>query len=579
MHGLENIRGLAVGDLIAGKYRIDRLLGRGSMGVVVAATHLDLLELRAIKVLISSAAENPELAQRFAREARIAARLKSEHAVRLHDVGRLESGLPYMVMEFLEGRDLRYLRKQRGTLPLGQAIFYVIQACDALAEAHALGLVHRDIKPGNLLLARGPDGSPCIKVLDFGITKVLGASSEAGYRGLTSTGQMLGTPHFMPPEQMSGQRDVDARADIWAIGSLLYVLLTGRYPMQASSQDVINLVMKGDYTPPLPSSLRLDLPPELDAVLLRCLERDREKRYSNVGELVWALKPFAPAAAMPLVGRIARMARRPMTVPPSGWIDARAPETDSGARLSSTPLGGVAFTVLGGGHASTPVEDARDPTQATLVEGRRSQVPPVQVEGPLPSPATERAPSDLTGAGTPPPPLESAPGTVVAPPPETTLSEMRTVRRSRRLSSFVMGSLGVLAITAFVGAVIVVGRDPQATSIAPIPVSDTTSGAARTGVTVVDGPVDPTGEAVRVAPPAPPASASPASSVMASPIAASASATQRVPIAETVGPASSGPYNASRGPAFAVPARPLRTGTPNVAQEAPGAPSAAVLRN
>ncbi|WP_437675389.1 serine/threonine-protein kinase [Sorangium sp. So ce131] len=326
MRGLEEIQGLEVGTLIAGKYRVDRLLDKGAMGAVVAATHVELGELRAIKLLLPATAADPEMGRRFLREARIAARLKSEHAVRVHDVGRLDDGLPYMVMEFLAGRDLRSLRKQLGPLPVDEATLYVIQACDALAEAHALGLVHRDVKPANLFLTHTREGTPCIKVLDFGVSKVSEAATLGVAEMRTSTGQMLGTPHYMPPEQMRGERDVDARADIWAIGSVLYVLLTGRYPMHARSVQTVSLVLGGKYVPPLPSKVRRGLTPEIDPIIMKCLERDRDKRYVDVAELVLALRPFAPPAAQPLVERI------------QGILHGRPRDSLAGVRLSLESL-------------------------------------------------------------------------------------------------------------------------------------------------------------------------------------------------------------------------------------------------
>ncbi|MGK3988386.1 protein kinase [Sorangium sp. So ce136] len=309
MRGLEEIQGLEVGTLIAGRYRVNRLLAKGAMGAVVAATHVELGELRAIKLLLPATAVDPEMCERFFREARIAARLKSDHVVKVHEIGELEGGLPFMVMEFLAGRDLRVIRKQRGPLPIEEATLYVIQACDALAEAHAIGLVHRDVKPANLFLTHAGDGAPCIKVLDFGISKVSRAASLGVSEMQTSTGQMLGTPHYMPPEQMRGQRDVDARADIWAIGSLLYVLLTGRYPMHARSVQTVSLVLGGKFVPPLPSTVRRGLTPEIDPIIMRCLERDRDRRWPDVAELALALRPFAPPAAQPLVERIQRVLR------------------------------------------------------------------------------------------------------------------------------------------------------------------------------------------------------------------------------------------------------------------------------
>ncbi|WP_437576810.1 serine/threonine-protein kinase [Sorangium sp. So ce887] len=377
MRGLEEIQGLEVGTLIAGKYRVDRLLDKGAMGAVVAATHMDLGELRAIKLLLPATAADPEMCGRFLREARIAARLKSEHAVKVHDVGRLECGLPFLVMEFLDGRDLRVLRKKRGPLPIEEATLYVIQACDALAEAHAMGLVHRDVKPANLFLTHTREGTPCIKVLDFGISKV----SEAAWLGVvemrTSTGQMLGTPHYMPPEQMRGERDVDARADIWAVGSLLYVLLTGRYPMHARSVQTVSLVLGGQFVPPLPSKVRRGLTPEIDPIIMRCLERDRDRRWPDLAELVLALRPFAPPAAQPLVERIERTLRGglrdSLSVPPPS---APGAEVDPGEPSEVVTVRDRPCAPAAG--PAVPGEAAAGPGEAAAVPGEAAAVP----EGP-----------------------------------------------------------------------------------------------------------------------------------------------------------------------------------------------------
>ncbi|XXX76369.1 serine/threonine-protein kinase [Sorangium sp. So ce134] len=388
MRGLEEIQGLEIGTLIAGKYRVDRLLDKGAMGAVVAATHMDLGELRAIKLLLPATAADPEMCERFLREARIAARLKSEHAVKVHDVGRLPSGLHYMVMEFLDGRDLRVLRKKRGPLPIEEATLYVIQACDALAEAHALGLVHRDVKPANLFLTHTREGAPCIKVLDFGVSKVSEAASLGVSEMRTSTGQMLGTPHYMPPEQMRGQRDVDARADIWAVGSLLYVLLTGRYPMHARSVQTVSLVLGGKFVPPPPSEVRRGLTPEIDPIIMRCLERDRDRRWPDLAELTQALGPFAPPAAQPLVERIQRVLRGGLRDSLSG-VRAGADVEGAGERgpISAAPgsgpsAGGLGVAPRSGGlpspvpPPSAPGEEV-DPVEqsevATVPDGPRAR--------------------------------------------------------------------------------------------------------------------------------------------------------------------------------------------------------------
>ena len=222
------------GQILAGKFRIERVLGRGGMGIVVAATHLQLDERVALKFLLPEALINPEAVERFAREARAAVKIKSEHVARVSDVGTLESGSPYMVMEYLHGEDLAGWVRRNGAMPMADAIEFLLQACEAIAEAHALGIVHRDLKPANLFVTRRVDGSPCIKVLDFGISKVTvpGAAPEFG---MTKTSTVMGSPLYMSPEQMSSSRDVDLRTDIWALGVILYESLTGRVPFEAET--------------------------------------------------------------------------------------------------------------------------------------------------------------------------------------------------------------------------------------------------------------------------------------------------------------------------------------------------------
>ncbi len=199
---------VSVGDVLAGKYRTERLLGMGAMGVVVEATHIDLDQRVALKFLLAQRTTHQQLHERFLREARASVCLKSQHVTRVTDVGTLASGAPYMVMELLVGSDLDDLLQRRGKVPIGEAVEYVLQACEAVAEAHRMGIVHRDLKPANLFLTSGADGSPFVKVLDFGVSKFTGAALK-----LTAEGQAVGSPLYMSPEQMQGKLDVDARSD------------------------------------------------------------------------------------------------------------------------------------------------------------------------------------------------------------------------------------------------------------------------------------------------------------------------------------------------------------------------------
>ncbi|WP_437688866.1 protein kinase domain-containing protein [Sorangium sp. So ce176] len=530
MRGLEEIQGLEVGTLIAGKYRVSRLLAKGAMGAVVAVTHVELGELRAIKLLLPSTAADPEMCARFLREARIAARLRSEHAVKVHEVGRLEGGLPFLVMEFLAGRDLRVIRKKRGPLPVEEATLYVIQACDALAEAHALGLVHRDVKPANLFLTRARDGSPCIKVLDFGVSKVAvaGAASAEFGEMQTSTGQMLGTPHYMPPEQMRGQRDVDARADIWAIGSLLYVLLTGRYPMHARSVETVSLVLGGKFVPPPPSEVRRGLTPEIDPIILRCLERDRDRRWPDVAELVLALRPFAPPAVEPLVERIQRVLREgPGDAPASARVrpdGADAADSGSIPPASGPSTAGVVIALHRGDPLpvialpGSPRAPSEAPSEAPAAPGRAGGGAAAGAVGPGEVARGADGPGAAASAGlaaTSEPAAVQGRWRVAVAPEEMELVDWRPrgalSARLGRLVSPSRAGFGAAALTAALVAVVLVTGERRAEQSEPserAEPSERWSGARASGPSPADAPVTAAGSVE------PPGQASPAAAAL-----------------------------------------------------------------
>jgi serine/threonine-protein kinase len=272
------------GAIVAGKYRVDGVLGQGGMGVVVRATHLQLGEAVALKFLHGDAARSAAHVERFLREARAAVRIKSEHVTRVHDVGTLQGGEPFMVMELLEGHDLQRVARERGLLPIAEAVEYVVQACRGAAEAHAQGIVHRDLKPANLFLTRRSNGTPLVKILDFGISKVADASDQ----NLTGTADILGSPLYMSPEQIRDARRVDGRADIWALGNILFKLLTGHAPFAASSSAATLAAIVADPAPSLRAA-RPDVSPELEAVVLRCLDKQPDRRFQSADELAAAL--------------------------------------------------------------------------------------------------------------------------------------------------------------------------------------------------------------------------------------------------------------------------------------------------
>lgn len=220
-----------LGQVLAGKYRVERVLGRGGMGCVLEATHVHLQQRVALKFMLAAHATAPNLVQRFLREARAAARLRGEHVARVVDVGRLEDGAPYIVMEFLDGSDLRKVLKS-GPLSIGDALTYMMQACEGVAEAHAAGVVHRDLKPHNLFITQTPQGRPCLKVLDFGLAKLQNDDPARVEEGLTEASSVLGSPRYMAPEQLRASGNIDARTDVWALGVSLYQCLTGHTPFE-----------------------------------------------------------------------------------------------------------------------------------------------------------------------------------------------------------------------------------------------------------------------------------------------------------------------------------------------------------
>ncbi len=298
--------GVQPGDVLAGKYRVERILGAGGMGVVVAAHHIQLDEKVALKFLIPEALGNAEALARFEREARAAVKIKSEHVARVSDVGKLENGAPYMVMEYLEGDDVSTLLQQQGTLPVEQAVDFILQTCEAIAEAHTLGIVHRDLKPANLFCIRRRDGQLSIKVLDFGISKLtLGAADGSGNRdmGMTRTTAVIGSPIYMSPEQMKSSRNVDARTDIWSLGVIFFELLTGRVPFEGDTVTELAIRIATEPAPPL-SAFRAGLPPGLEPVVAGCLAKSPDQRFQNVGALAASLVVFGSSRARASLERI-----------------------------------------------------------------------------------------------------------------------------------------------------------------------------------------------------------------------------------------------------------------------------------
>jgi serine/threonine-protein kinase len=301
---------LKPGDLVNAKYRIDSVLGQGGFGVVLAATDLSLQREVAIKVLHPALAQDEAFKARFLREARATVKLRSEHSVRVYDVGELADASPYIVMERLDGRDLGVVLQDEGRLSVDHAVEYILQATEGIAEAHAAGIVHRDIKPGNLFLTQRPDKMPLIKVLDFGLAK----APTGGDARLTRNSGLFGSPAYMSPEQLMPGADVDARADIWALGVSLYELLVGVVPFATSSAAEVAVMVLRDAPPP-PHERRGEISVGLSAVILRCLEKEPSRRYADVAELAAALEPYSTPQPLSVRDRVGRVLNTPESLP------------------------------------------------------------------------------------------------------------------------------------------------------------------------------------------------------------------------------------------------------------------------
>jgi eukaryotic-like serine/threonine-protein kinase len=370
------------GEIINGKYRIQELLGVGGVGFVVSATHLQLDDCIALKILKPEFASHPEAVRSFTVEARTSFRIRSEHIVRVHDVDVLPDGIPFMVMELLEGQDLRRILKKYQHLSIELAVDVALQTCEALAAAHACQIVHRDIKPENLFLIPSAETAH-IKVLDFGISQALASATGAARAPLTPGMVAVGTPPYMSPEQIRGSKDLDARADLWSLGCVLYELLTGVAPFARMSVMQACAAVLEDEPVPVREA-RPDVPPELEDVVMRCLRKQPSKRFLNAAELANALAPFGRhamycatrcAALLSKDSRSSDPSSGRSEPPPPPSADATGPRAQSrlsvlpgekrlaGARLSSTHGRRQTMNPL-----STPVNfAARKPSSLGLV--------------------------------------------------------------------------------------------------------------------------------------------------------------------------------------------------------------------
>jgi serine/threonine-protein kinase len=423
------LRFLNPGYVIGEKYSIVRAIGAGGMGIVYEARHLRLGHPIAVKMLLPDLAEDEIAVARFDREARAVAKLRSIHVAQVFDVGALPDGTPFIVMELLRGRDLADELAERGRLPIDVAVDYVRQACDAMAEAHRVGIVHRDLKPSNLFLV--DDGHRrIVKVLDFGISKM----TDAGAPSVTTTSSGLGTAVYMSPEQVRAAKHVDARSDVWALGVVLYEMLTGCQPFSGDTSSAVLAAIVADPPEPL-RRVRAEVPAELERVVMKALEKDRDRRFRNAAAFADAIAPFATGSrgdaaprtardvaptlkSVPFEGVVARESRAASIPAPSTTTPSLAPPSRVPAArrtfgifgflalgmVSSLVLLYEAFPASTGSNSSSAPQvlavPATRPTNATVLPGSSAEPPretakaaPTTVEPPAPAPAPSAQPT------------------------------------------------------------------------------------------------------------------------------------------------------------------------------------------
>ncbi len=466
------------GTVLAGKYQVERTLGQGGMGVVVAARHLHLGTRVALKFLLPSVLGSPDLVARFLREAQTASLIASDHVTRVLDVGTLPDGAPFIVMEYLDGRDLSSLLREKGPLPITDAVDYTLQACEALAVAHAAGVVHRDLKPANLFLTEQPDGSPHIKILDFGISKKQGLEGEFA---LTRTdAAIMGSPAYISPEQIRSQRKVDGRADIWSLGASLYELLTGQIPFTAENLGGLIAAILSEPPEPLRAS-RPDVPPGLEAAVLACLEKSLAARTPDAAALAQQLRPFASPRGAASVERTLGVFARTTGGSPAA---ARAPAP------AASPAEPVA--------ASNPI-----PAAPTLTSTRPMTAPAPQQEARASQPMSPAVPATTGGPPQAPWPVAH---TQTAGAWGTSGTDVLPPRRSRGLwiglgaAFLAVVGVGLFALrsteepsaastgTASAGAVAETAAPPPAPTVAPEPSAAAAPGTAAPAATPPEAP-------------------------------------------------------------------------------------------
>ena len=377
------------GDAIAGKYEVVRVLGRGGMGMVVEARHAKLDQRYAIKILLPEHAKRQDSVARFEREASAVARLTSPHIVRVFDVDvDPATKLPFIVMELLSGHDLATELQTRPVVPPAEAVDWMIEALAGLHDAHALGIVHRDIKPSNLFLAARASAPALMKVMDFGVSKLL----HGGDGELTTSNQALGTPSYMAPEQLLDERAVGPRSDLWAVGVVLYRMLSGRLPFSSETQAGLAVAI-ATLPPASLSRIAPGLPPGLGEIVMQLLERDPARRPTDAAALARMLAPFgsgrvAPASAGPLVsvedGASALLATAST---PTRAVNDRPGRSARWAAAAGVALAGLVAAGIYGLSSSraAPSAGSAEPSDAPPSAKPPASAPPPEASVELPS--------------------------------------------------------------------------------------------------------------------------------------------------------------------------------------------------
>jgi serine/threonine-protein kinase len=515
---------------VAGRYRFERVIGEGAMGTVISAHH-ELLDVPvAVKILSLDLAGKQSFVDRFLREARAVARLKSEHVARVMDVGTLPTGQPFIVMELLEGADLERRLVRDGKMPVGEAADFVLQALDAIAHAHAAGIVHRDLKPANLFITLGPDGREMVKVLDFGIAKLVDARSvdREGKRTGALTGEhaALGSPSYMSPEQVRDSGSIDHRADLWAVGTILYELVTGVPAFDGHSVgEIFGAIL---HSRPSPLSRHVpDPPPMFEEVIARCLERDPERRWADAAQLARAIAPFGTGAWSEAVARVEHTLAR--SSKPVEGESVRPPPASFGSGERVAPpddpalvarRDALARRLLGGkssGSRTSPVRASSAPSAPSDPAPARSSSAPARAPTPSVPPAASTVarstppPAVVTQharrAPSTPPPVEpervrlAGAETLIEGPSPTPVEPPRVARPARR---FVYAAAVVVALAGLAGGYALVrarssappSAGPGAPVLGPAP-------AVAADPVLAPAPTAPTVPTVSVAPSAP----------------------------------------------------------------------------